>query len=233
MFRGGFYEPKPSGQPAAGLATARMIAMITYRSEASFDKRFGRKPSIQDKHLSHGPASACNKSSNQASVTSLITSQSASPTRWFSAQDYLHYQGLKFLRRFDANCYLHLINKMDLHDVTRGRVPEEIQSNFSDDVAAVLSRVPTRALVISIESDVLFLPGQQHHLVSCLKDATLVVLKSTDGHDGFLLEFEQLNNIITGRLRVQFSSIYERPTETAAKVDEAPLRNGVSVGEVD
>jgi homoserine O-acetyltransferase len=232
MFRSGHYEPKPSGQPAAGLATARMIAMITYRSEASFDKRFGRKPSIQDKHLSHGQASACNGSSNQASVTSLLASQSVSP-RWFSAQDYLHYQGVKFLRRFDANCYLHLINKMDLHDVTRGRVPEEIQSEFSDDVAAVLSRVPAGALVISIESDVLFLPGQQHHLVSCLKDATLVLLKSTDGHDGFLLEFEQLNNIITGRLRDQFSSIYERPPERVAKVDGGPLRNGISVGEMD
>lgn len=157
--------------------------------------------------------------------------------RQFSAQDYLDYQGTKFLRRFDANCYLHLTHKMDMHDIRRGRVPEGCHAHLNgegsppDNITAILSRVPSHALVVGIESDVLFLPTQQRDLAASLPDATLAMLKSPDGHDAFLLEFEKLNHLIIDRLKWRFPTMYEGFVERVADADMPSLTNGISVGE--
>jgi homoserine O-acetyltransferase len=242
LFRDGYYELNQ--QPTSGLATARMVAMLTYRSGESFEKRFGRKPSSQSKYLippavAPALAPACNGSSSHPSVNP-SPPPSNTPMRQFSAQDYLDYQGAKFLRRFDANCYLHLTHKMDTHDVRRGRVFEDGHPHLHGEgspldniTAAVLSRVPLHALVVGIESDVLFLPTQQHGLAASLPDATLAMLKSPDGHDAFLLEFDKLNHLIIDRLKWQFPTMYEGFVERTADVDMSNLTNGISVGEVD
>lgn len=234
LFRDGYYELDQ--QPTSGLATARMVAMLTYRSGESFEKRFGRKPSIQSKCLIPPAATpACNCSSANP-----LPSSSNTPMRKFSAQDYLDYQGAKFLRRFDANCYLHLTHKMDTHDVRRGRVLEDRHPHLNGDggppdniTAAVLSRVPSHALVIGIESDVLFLPTQQRDLAASLPDATLAILESPHGHDAFLLEFEKLNHLIIYRLKWQIPTMYEGVVDRVADVPTSTLTNGISVGEVD
>ncbi|KAG9541833.1 homoserine O-acetyltransferase, partial [Aureobasidium melanogenum] len=44
---------------------------------------------------------------------------------YFSAQSYLRYQGEKFIKRFDANCYIAITRKLDTHDVSRGRLPAD------------------------------------------------------------------------------------------------------------
>ncbi|KAJ5152721.1 acetyl-CoA--deacetylcephalosporin C acetyltransferase precursor [Penicillium canariense] len=238
LFRDGYYELNQ--QPTSGLATARMVAMLTYRSGESFEKRFGRKPSSQSKYLiTPAVAPACNGPSSHPSVNP-SPPPSNTPMRQFSAQDYLDYQGAKFLRRFDANCYLHLTHKMDMHDVRRGRVPEGRHRHLHGEcsppdniIAAVLSRVPSCALVVGIESDALFLPTQQHDLAASLPDATLAMLKSPDGHDAFLLEFEKLNHLIIDRLKWRFPTMYEGFVERVADVDMSRLTNGISVGEVD
>lgn len=238
LFLDGYYELNQ--QPTSGLATARMVAMLTYRSAESFEKRFGRKPSSQSKYLiPPAVAPACNGSSSHPSVNP-SPRPSNTPMRQFSAQDYLDYQGAKFLRRFDANCYLHLTHKMDMHDVRRGRVPEGRQPHLNGEAsppdniaAAVLSRVPSHALVVGIESDVLFLATQQYDLAASLPHATLAMLKSPDGHDAFLLEFEKLNHLIIDRLKWWFPTMYEGFVERVADVDMSSLTNGISVGEVD
>ena len=81
----------PGTGPAAGLAVARMIAMISYRSFQSFGDRFGR-----DRDTAEVPGS-------------------------FAMQSYLRYQGRKLVERFDANCYLCLTESMDTHDIARDR----------------------------------------------------------------------------------------------------------------
>lgn len=84
-------------QPLAGLSTARMIAMISYRSAESFNKKFGREIKTSKNRN--------NKNSYSG----------------FQVESYLRYQGDKLVDRFDANTYLLITCAMDLHDVARGR----------------------------------------------------------------------------------------------------------------
>ncbi|KAK4049603.1 homoserine O- acetyltransferase [Microbotryomycetes sp. JL221] len=123
-----------------------------------------------------------------------------SPPPIFSAQSYLRYQGDKFVSRFDANCYIHLTRKMDHHDVNRGRQLE--------DGINPLSLVPKGALVIAISTDGLFTLVEQRELAATLPDAQLVIVDSPDGHDGFLLEFEQINSHVLGWLKERLPEVY-------------------------
>ncbi|GAC93884.1 homoserine O-acetyltransferase [Pseudozyma hubeiensis SY62] len=155
-------------------------------------------------------------------------SPSTAPTI-FSAQSYLRYQGDKFVNRFDANCYIHLTRKMDSHDVARARFPS-LSSPEEEDQAlvSVLSRlsssVPTapRVLVVSIESDGLFAPPEQVLIHKLVEGSEFVSVKSTDGHDGFLLEFEQINDGVGKFLRSTLGEIYarQRSEVVQGKADE-------------
>lgn len=142
---------------------------------------------------------------------------SNSPPLLFSAQSYLRYQGAKFVARFDANCYIHITRKMDTHDVARGRTSttEDHPSPTAQStaLAAVIATLPPRALVISVETDGLFTPSEQKELATHIPDAELVVIPSPDGHDGFLLEFEQINTHVLRFLRREFPDLYVRDEE--------------------
>jgi homoserine O-acetyltransferase len=95
-FRGGdYYGAEPGDGPFAGLAIARAIAQIHYRSDESFQQRFGRD--LVDTNALFG--------------------------LWdrFEVESYLDYHGEKLVRRFDANSYLVLNRSMDTHDLSRGR----------------------------------------------------------------------------------------------------------------
>jgi homoserine O-acetyltransferase len=63
--------------------------------------------------------------------------------------------------------------------------------------------------VISIATDGLFTTTEQRELAQHIPDATLVVIPSPDGHDGFLLEFEQINQHILTFLMREFPELYE------------------------
>jgi len=225
-FQDGYYDMHE--QPAAGLAAARMVAMLTYRSCVSFDRKFGRKSLA--KKVSHQPQNSldfasvngvnsvkqdprCDAFRSAKRVRGEATNGVQKPVHRtrspvFSAQGYLNYQGEKFIKRFDANCYICLTNKMDTHDVTRGRLDHDQQPN-DEDFRQALQAVPARTLVVGVDSDNLFLPEQQERLASYMPDATLVTLESPDGHDGFLLAFEELNDLITERLKERCPWVYE------------------------
>jgi homoserine O-acetyltransferase len=75
---------------------------------------------------------------------------------------------------------------MDNHNITRGR----------KSATEVLKQIKAKTLVVGIESDVLFPLSEQQYLADSIEGAELSVLKSDYGHDGFLVEFEQLNQAL-------------------------------------
>ncbi len=108
----------------------------------------------------------------------------------FQVESYLDHHGQKLVRRFDANSYLVLNKVMDLHDVGRGR----------GGVRTALARITVPCLVVSIDSDILYPPRQQEELVADLRangtDVRHEMLHSDHGHDGFLIEYDQLGPLL-------------------------------------
>jgi homoserine O-acetyltransferase len=148
---------------------------------------------------------------------------------YFSAQTYLRYQGDKFVKRFDANCYIAITRKLDTHDVSRGRVDD-------GNVRAALRLIEQPTLVIGIESDGLFTYAEQQELAECIPNATLATIDSPEGHDAFLLQFEEVNSHILGFLKQVLPDIMEKPGSELHSVVEIDPEQGVvkaSVGEVD
>jgi homoserine O-acetyltransferase len=96
FYRGGNYYDAPDGVgPHHGLATARRLALLNYRSHTELDERFGR--------------------SWQSAVSPLGGGGR------FAVESYLDFHGNKFTRRFDAGSYVSLVQAMNSHDVGRGR----------------------------------------------------------------------------------------------------------------
>lgn len=104
----------------------------------------------------------------------------------YAADNYQRYQGLKLVNRFNAICYYRLTQAMDSHDVSYNR--KSIQE--------ALKRITARALVIGIESDVLYPIEEQQLLAKQIKGAKLLSIASDFGHDGFLLEFEKIEQAL-------------------------------------
>ena len=150
--------------PEAGLSLARMIAMISYRSAASFEGRFGRNmPATDEDHEGK-----------------------------YDVESYLHYQGKKLVERFDANCYVRITEAMDDFDVSHGR----------GGAAEALRRFSGPALVLAIDSDVLYPPWQQKQIVDVLRangnHVSYEEIRSPHGHDAFLMEWDQIDQHIRG-----------------------------------
>jgi homoserine O-acetyltransferase len=96
---------------------------------------------------------------------------------------------------------------MDTHDVARDRTSTSLgstQASTADEtlsvssssnitVPEVLATLPRGSLVIGVETDGLFTPNEQEELAEHIPDAEFIIIKSKDGHDGFLLEFEEIN----------------------------------------
>ncbi|WP_258105433.1 homoserine O-acetyltransferase [Marinoscillum sp. MHG1-6] len=115
--------------------------------------------------------------------------------RWedFSASSYLNYQGEKLRKRFSADSYYTLSKAMDSHNV--GRHYGSIQ--------AALKRIQSKALVIGVDSDILFPPHEQELIANEIPNATFAQITSNYGHDGFLVEAPQIGQLLKEFLREQ------------------------------
>lgn len=104
----------------------------------------------------------------------------------YEVQSYLRHQGQKINDRFDANTYVTLTHAMHTHDLGRGR------GDYKD----VLANIWQPALVVSVSTDTLYPPHEQRALADLLPNARYVLLESAHGHDGFLIETEELGQMI-------------------------------------
>lgn len=107
----------------------------------------------------------------------------------FQVESYLHYQGNSFTKRFDANTYLYITKAIDYFDLT-----------LDGSLADGLKNVKSKILVISVDSDWLYPPSQSKEILMALTandvDVIYYELKSSYGHDAFLIEGGQLNYVI-------------------------------------
>lgn len=103
----------------------------------------------------------------------------------YKAGSYQRYQGQKLRKRFDAFAYYRLSQAMDSHHVGRGR----------GGVKKALGLINAKALIVGIDTDVLFPVSEQEFLARHIPDARLEVINSLYGHDGFLIETQKLTEL--------------------------------------
>ncbi|MCH7227914.1 homoserine O-acetyltransferase [Haloferula sp. A504] len=160
FFNGGDYYD--NGRPAYGLALARMISHKTFVHIDAFERR-ARREVVPEKEM----------------------------LAWYDVRDqfqsYMLAQGKKFVKRFDPNTYLRIIDMWSHFDAAA-----EGGAASPGDLLERCRAVDQKWLVFSIDSDFCFYPEEQAELVGHLHeagvDATHITVHSDKGHDSFLLE---------------------------------------------
>ncbi|KAK1635067.1 homoserine O-acetyltransferase [Colletotrichum phormii] len=169
----------------------------------------------------HGPQTTTTTST----TTDSLTGGDKLPTStYFSAQSYLRYQGQKFVKRFDSNCYIAMTRKLDTHDVSRDRAPT---------IAEALALIEQPTLVLGIESDGLFTFAEQEEIAEHVKNARLERIDSPEGHDAFLLQFEQVNRYVLDFLKQTLPDIMEKQGEEVEEVGVGQLTKSSTFGEAE
>lgn len=112
----------------------------------------------------------------------------------FAVEGYLEAQAEKFVRVFDPNCYLYLSRAMDRFDL-----------GAHGDIAELLGRARLEsALIIGVETDLLFAIGEQRALARAFDAAGIrtrfLALPSIEGHDAFLVDLPRFGAAIGGFL---------------------------------
>ncbi len=177
------------GGPRVGLAIARMMAHITYLSDASMDRKFGRR-TIQSRAKSPQlSAELPLAAESQPSVAA-----AADFNLQFEVESYLRHQGQTFINRFDANSYLYITRALDQFDL----------DHAYGSLEQAFAPVQAESLVVGFTSDWLFPPEQNRAIALALlragKRASYAELSTDLGHDSFLLESEELYALIRGFL---------------------------------
>ncbi|MCS7259159.1 MAG: homoserine O-acetyltransferase [Anaerolineae bacterium] len=153
-------------RPNAGLALARMIGHITYLSEESMHQKFGRRLQNRERYGFEFDTE-------------------------FAVEGYLKHKGTQFTNRFDANSYLYITKALDYFDLANG---------YGSLANAFAKSAHLMYLVVSFTSDWLYPPYHSKEIVSALNavgaDVTYCNLKSTWGHDAFLLEVGTMTKLI-------------------------------------
>lgn len=161
---GGYHTEDP---PIVGQRLARKLGMMTYRSAAEWQLRFGRE-----------------RATDEVSTPGAFKYE-------FAVESYLENRAKNFSGGFDPNCYLSLSHASDLFDL----------AEYGGSVKAGFSKLRLeRALVIGVETDILFPVHQQHELADGLKTVcpkTLMVeLDCLRGHDSFLVDMDAFRPVL-------------------------------------
>jgi homoserine O-acetyltransferase len=141
----------------------------------------------------------------------------------FAVETYLDYQGQTFVERFDANSYLYITKAADYFD---------LQKEYGS-LQKAFANVKSRFLVVSFASDWLFTPEQSRAIVDALaanrKDVSYFNIKSSYGHDAFLLESSALGTFFCCFLKATSGSVGDklscscitRSMQTLSQVEQA------------
>jgi homoserine O-acetyltransferase len=157
--------------PENGMRLARKLGMISYRSAIEWQDRFGRDQQFNFPHEIFGMT--------------------------YEVESYLEAAARKFIGAFDPCCYLYLSRAMDWFDASAG---------CDDGLPEALAKVKLdSALVIGVDTDVLFPARQQGEIAKSLIrrgiDTRLEMLPSPQGHDAFLVDFDNFSSVVGGYLR--------------------------------
>nr|WP_049806981.1 homoserine O-acetyltransferase [Pseudofrankia inefficax] len=112
------------------------------------------------------------------------------PDGRFAVASYLDHHAVKLARRFDAGSYLTLTRAMMTQDVGRGR----------GGAAAALAGCPVALTIAGVDSDRLYPLYLQRQLAAWAGAAGPTVIRSPYGHDGFLLENDQIGAVVAAAL---------------------------------
>ncbi len=168
-WKGGAYQLS-STTPAKGLAVARMAAHITYLSEASLQRKFGR--SLQNRNA---------------------ISFAFAPD--FQVESYLHHQGMTFVDRFDANSYLYITRAMDYFDLAAdygGTLAEAFRGTRT---RFCIISFTSDWLFPTSENKLI-----AHALNAAAANVSFVEIATDRGHDSFLLDEPEMFATVRGFL---------------------------------
>jgi homoserine O-acetyltransferase len=170
--------PKDGG-PRVGLGIARMMAHITYLSDAGMDRKFGRR-----------------KRDSAAGEAYTFDAQ-------FEVESYLRHQGQSFINRFDANSYLYITRAIDQFDPARAYgslerafapvCAESLVVGFTSDW--LFPPEQNRAIALA--------------LLRAGKRASYAELATDLGHDSFLLESDALYSLVRGFLERDEAYVFD------------------------
>lgn len=100
---------------------------------------------------------------------------------------YQQYQGEKLCRRYNAYSYVSILDAFDTHDVGRDR----------GGVENALRSIKSQTIIVGISTDIIFTPPEMRRLASMIPGSRFFEIDSAFGHDGFLVEYGRLNEILT------------------------------------
>ncbi len=168
-WRGGRYIAERAS-PRKGLSVARMAAHVTYLSEGTLHRKFGR--SLQNREA---------------------------PTFGFDAdfqiESYLRHQGMSFVDRFDANAYLYMTRAMDYFDLAADYDGALANAFTGSNTRFCVMSFTSDWLFPTAESRAIV-----HGLNAAAANVSFVEIESDKGHDSFLLEEPEMFRTIDGFL---------------------------------
>lgn len=164
---------------AIGFSQSQRLAMLA-------DPSFNGDPDGGKKGLRAARAIALLSYRNSAAYNKTQAEDDDSKTTAFRAASYQDYQGDKLVNRFNPYSYYCLVNLSDTHNTGRNR----------GGVTKALTTIKARTLCIGITSDILFPVEEQKLVAEHVPGAEYVEIDSFYGHDGFLIESEQITKIV-------------------------------------
>ena len=171
---GDYYDAETGDGPWQGLAIARMVAQVTFRSDNVFTDRFGRDLADMD-----------------------ATNSGIGLWDQFEVERYLDHHGDRLIRRFDTNSYLLIGKAMDLHDVARGR------GGLAPAMARITAPTLAIGISSDILYPT-YQQRQIRDLVAANGvRSEYVEIDSPHGHDAFLIDLQQVGAPIAGWLHRQ------------------------------